>query len=156
MNTFDDTVQLAAPPFHHPAQTRLPLVQRILLHWVVRCLITWFAFGLITWASVTGLQALAVEIGPIISVGMLAMSSLLAVFAVTWLLERRNLAEIGLGWRRFVMDWLKGAGVGAVYICVALGILGELFKDRPVVGIHAVDLVLGFGSLHCLTQQEPV
>jgi agmatine deiminase len=38
---------------------------------------------------------------------------------------------------------------------VALGILGDLFKDRPVVGIHAVDLVLGFGSLHCLTQQEP-
>jgi len=39
---------------------------------------------------------------------------------------------------------------------VALGILGDLFKDRPVVGIHAVDLVLGFGTLHCLTQQEPV
>jgi len=38
---------------------------------------------------------------------------------------------------------------------VALGILGELFKDRPVAGIHAVDLVLGFGTLHCLTQQEP-
>jgi agmatine deiminase len=39
---------------------------------------------------------------------------------------------------------------------VALGILGELFKDRPVVGIHAVDLVWGFGSLHCLTQQQPI
>ena len=38
---------------------------------------------------------------------------------------------------------------------VALGILGDLFKDRPVVGIHAVDLVLGFGTLHCLTQQQP-
>jgi agmatine deiminase len=38
---------------------------------------------------------------------------------------------------------------------VALGTLGELFQDRPVVGIHAVDLVLGFGSLHCLTQQQP-
>jgi len=38
---------------------------------------------------------------------------------------------------------------------LALGILGELFADRPVVGIHAVDLVLGFGTLHCLTQQEP-
>jgi agmatine deiminase len=38
---------------------------------------------------------------------------------------------------------------------VALGILGELFPDRPVVGIHAVDLVLGFGTLHCLTQQQP-
>lgn len=38
---------------------------------------------------------------------------------------------------------------------IALGTLGELFRDRPVVGIHAVDLVLGFGSLHCLTQQQP-
>jgi agmatine deiminase len=38
---------------------------------------------------------------------------------------------------------------------IALGILGELFPDRPVVGIHAVDLVWGFGTLHCLTQQQP-
>jgi agmatine deiminase len=38
---------------------------------------------------------------------------------------------------------------------VALGILGALFRDRPVVGIHAVDLVLGLGTLHCLTQQQP-
>ncbi len=38
---------------------------------------------------------------------------------------------------------------------VALGILGELFRDRPVVGIHAVDLVWGFGTIHCLTQQQP-
>jgi len=38
---------------------------------------------------------------------------------------------------------------------VALGVLSELFKDRTVVGIHAVDLVVGSGSLHCLTQQQP-
>ena len=38
---------------------------------------------------------------------------------------------------------------------IALGVLSELFTDRPVIGIHAVDLVLGFGTLHCLTQQEP-
>ena len=38
---------------------------------------------------------------------------------------------------------------------VALGTLGELFPDRPVVGIHAVDLVWGLGTLHCLTQQQP-
>ena len=37
----------------------------------------------------------------------------------------------------------------------ALGILSELFADRTVVGIHAVDIVLGFGTLHCLTQQQP-
>ena len=38
---------------------------------------------------------------------------------------------------------------------IALGILAECFSDRPVVGIHAVDLVWGLGTLHCLTQQEP-
>jgi agmatine deiminase len=37
----------------------------------------------------------------------------------------------------------------------ALGILSELFTDREVIGIHAVDLVWGLGTLHCLTQQEP-
>ena len=70
----------------------------------------------------------------------------------------------------FYGDWRLPASYANFYICnacvivptfndpndrVALGILGELFKDRPVVGIHAVDLVLGFGSLHCLTQQQP-
>jgi agmatine deiminase len=38
---------------------------------------------------------------------------------------------------------------------VALGILGDLFRHRAVVGIHAVDLLWGFGTLHCLTQQQP-
>lgn len=38
---------------------------------------------------------------------------------------------------------------------IALGTLAELFPDRPVVGIHAVDLAWGLGTLHCLTQQEP-
>ena len=38
---------------------------------------------------------------------------------------------------------------------LALGILGELIRDRPVVGIHAVDVVLGSGAIHCLTQQQP-
>ncbi|MEW6719353.1 MAG: agmatine deiminase family protein [Thermodesulfobacteriota bacterium] len=38
---------------------------------------------------------------------------------------------------------------------VALGILAERFADRPVIGIHAVDLVWGLGAVHCLTQQQP-
>jgi agmatine deiminase len=37
----------------------------------------------------------------------------------------------------------------------ALNRLAELFPTRQVVGIHAVDLVWGLGTLHCLTQQEP-
>jgi len=38
---------------------------------------------------------------------------------------------------------------------IALGILADLIEDRPVIGIHAVDLVWGLGTIHCLTQQEP-
>jgi agmatine deiminase len=38
----------------------------------------------------------------------------------------------------------------------ALGILSELFPERQVVGIHAVDLVWGLGTLHCLSHEEPL
>jgi len=38
---------------------------------------------------------------------------------------------------------------------VALDIIAGLFPERRVVGIHAVDLVWGLGTLHCLTQQQP-
>jgi agmatine deiminase len=38
---------------------------------------------------------------------------------------------------------------------VALGILAELISDRPVIGIHAVDLVWGLGAIHCLTHEQP-
>jgi agmatine deiminase len=37
----------------------------------------------------------------------------------------------------------------------ALEIIAGCFPDREVTGIHAVDLVWGFGTLHCLTQPEP-
>jgi agmatine deiminase len=38
---------------------------------------------------------------------------------------------------------------------VALNTLAALMPAHRVVGIHAVDLVWGLGTLHCLTQQEP-
>jgi agmatine deiminase len=37
----------------------------------------------------------------------------------------------------------------------ALATLARLFPTRAVVGIHAVDLVWGLGTLHCMTQQQP-
>jgi agmatine deiminase len=39
---------------------------------------------------------------------------------------------------------------------IALNTLAKLFPDRKVVGIAATDLVLGLGTLHCMTQQQPV
>ena len=38
---------------------------------------------------------------------------------------------------------------------IALERLAPLFPGRVVVGLHAVDLVLGLGAVHCLTQPEP-
>jgi agmatine deiminase len=37
----------------------------------------------------------------------------------------------------------------------ALGTLAALFPGREVIGIAARDLVLGLGTLHCMTQQQP-
>lgn len=38
---------------------------------------------------------------------------------------------------------------------IALNKLAELFPTRKIVGIAATDLVLGLGTLHCMTQQQP-
>jgi agmatine deiminase len=38
---------------------------------------------------------------------------------------------------------------------LALNTLAGLFPDREVVGIACRDLVLGLGTLHCMTQQQP-
>src|ERR1700761_7517922 len=37
----------------------------------------------------------------------------------------------------------------------ALNIIADCFPTREIIGIHAVDLVWGLGTLHCLSQQEP-
>lgn len=37
----------------------------------------------------------------------------------------------------------------------ALQILADCFPDRTVIGISAIDLIWGFGTLHCLSQQIP-
>ncbi|MCB9426584.1 MAG: agmatine deiminase family protein [Flavobacteriales bacterium] len=37
----------------------------------------------------------------------------------------------------------------------ALNIIAQCFPDRDVIGISAIDLIWGFGTLHCLSQQIP-
>ncbi|HVO92083.1 MAG TPA: agmatine deiminase family protein [Terriglobales bacterium] len=37
----------------------------------------------------------------------------------------------------------------------ALGILGELFPTRKVIGLRCNEVVAGLGAIHCVTQQEP-
>lgn len=39
---------------------------------------------------------------------------------------------------------------------LALGVLSELVPSRKVIGIHCGDWILGGGTLHCSTQQEPM
>jgi len=39
---------------------------------------------------------------------------------------------------------------------VALNTLQKLFPDRQVIGIPCRDLVLGLGTLHCMTMQQPM
>lgn len=38
---------------------------------------------------------------------------------------------------------------------LALNIIAQAFPGRSIVGIHSTDLVLGLGTIHCLTQQQP-
>ncbi len=38
---------------------------------------------------------------------------------------------------------------------IALDVLASCFTDRPVVGIYARDLVVGLGTLHCSSMQQP-
>lgn len=150
MKTFDNAVKLGTLDIQEMPLIPRSRAQRILLHWVVRLLITWFAFGLLTWASIAGLEALSVEIGPIVSIGVLAVCSLLTVFAVTRLIERRNPAEIGLSVRHLVVDWFKGAGVGAAYLCASVGILALLGGYRITGFAFAGQALAGGLLLHFL------
>ncbi|WP_299780981.1 agmatine/peptidylarginine deiminase [uncultured Formosa sp.] len=38
---------------------------------------------------------------------------------------------------------------------VALNVIADCFPNREVIGMSAIDLIWGFGTLHCLSQQIP-
>jgi agmatine deiminase len=37
----------------------------------------------------------------------------------------------------------------------ALSVLQKLLPDRKVVGVDCTNLVYGFGTIHCISQQQP-
>jgi membrane protease YdiL (CAAX protease family) len=140
------SARMGAPP------RPLPLVRRIALHWVVRLLMTWFGFGVMTAIVVAGLEALGIDLTPTVSTGMLAGAALFTIVVVTRLIERRTLAEVGLSARRLAIDWLKGAAVGAAYLCASVGILaviggyhitGVAFAGRSLAGGLLLHVLVG-------------
>lgn len=38
---------------------------------------------------------------------------------------------------------------------IALNTIADCFPEREIIGINAIDLIWGFGTLHCLSQQVP-
>lgn len=81
-----------------------------------------------------------------------------------------NIVSLPMPEPLYLDGWRLPASYANFYICnaavlvptfndtndrIALGILSELFRDRKVIGIHAVDLVWGLGTLHCLTREQP-
>lgn len=38
---------------------------------------------------------------------------------------------------------------------IALNTIADCFPERKIIGINAIDLIWGFGTLHCLSQQIP-
>lgn len=55
--------------------------------------------------------------------------------------------------------YTNGAVVMPTYRCknddIAISILSDCIKDRKVIGIDSTEIVWGYGSFHCLSQQEP-
>lgn len=39
---------------------------------------------------------------------------------------------------------------------IALNIIAACFPNREIIGLSAIDLIWGFGTLHCLSQQIPI
>jgi agmatine deiminase len=71
---------------------------------------------------------------------------------VTYAGERlpASYANFYLANRRVIVPVFNDAADSA-----ALAVLQQLFPERRVIGVYSRDLVLGQGTLHCSTQQEP-
>lgn len=84
--------------------------------------------------------------------------------------KQLNVIELPMPKPVIIDDFMTPASYANFYICntgvlvplyrctqdqVAMDILSAVFKDRPVIGLEATDIIWGQGSFHCLTQQEP-
>jgi agmatine deiminase len=85
--------------------------------------------------------------------------------------KQLNIIEIPMPAPLVIDDFMTPASYANFYICnagvlvptyrsaqdqVALDLLSACFKDRPVVGLDATNIIWGQGSFHCLSQQEPL
>ena len=60
------------------------------------------------------------------------------------------------GRRTYALEGSVFIGGAAIqWLRDGLGIIAEAFSGHVVVGVHAVDLVWGLGTVHCLTHEEP-
>lgn len=84
--------------------------------------------------------------------------------------KQLNIIEIPMPEPLVIDDFMTPASYANFYLCnagvlvptyrsaqdqVALDLLSACFKDRPVLGLDATDIIWGQGSFHCLSQQEP-
>ena len=84
--------------------------------------------------------------------------------------KQLNVVELPMPNPLIIDDFRAPASYGNFLICnagvlvptfrsandqIALDILAEVIKDRPVIGLDSTDIIWGQGSFHCLSQQEP-
>lgn len=84
--------------------------------------------------------------------------------------KQLNIVELPMPEPMYIDDQRVPASYANFYICnsavivpifnskndnLALDILSNCFKDRPVIGIDSSEIIWGLGSFHCLSQQEP-
>jgi membrane protease YdiL (CAAX protease family) len=104
------------------APARPSLLRRIVTHWVARLLLMLVAFTVLI--ILLGLLLLWLSVGPIITQEIAGtLAALGTITLVTVLVERRPLAEVGLGLRGLPAQWARGFAVGAGFMTVCTIIL---------------------------------
>lgn len=102
-------------------------LRRILTHWIVRLLLSAVVFVLLIFLAGFLLLNLPVAVDPIVFQELAGTIAALGTIAlVTRLVERRPLAEVGLGPRELPGQWGRGFVVGAGFMVACVAVLALL------------------------------